>query len=62
MWRFAGSDSKRGASKWCCPTGGRRPASRWVAESRLHPLLPRETPADGTFTRAAVPSSASSDA
>jgi hypothetical protein len=27
-WRFAGSDAKRGASKWRCPTGDCRPASR----------------------------------
>jgi hypothetical protein len=43
-WRFAGSDSKRGASKWRCPTGECKPASRWVKASRLHPLIPRETP------------------
>jgi hypothetical protein len=43
-WRFAGSDSKRGASKWRCPTGECSPASRWVAADRLHPLVPRETP------------------
>jgi len=43
-WRFAGSDSKRGASKWRCPTGECSPASRWIAADRLHPLVPRETP------------------
>ena len=42
-WTFAGSDYKRGASKWRCPTGGCTPASRWVKASRLHPLIPRET-------------------
>lgn len=42
-WRFAGSDSKRGASKWRCPTGECAPASRWVKADRLHPLIPRET-------------------
>ncbi len=42
-WRFAGADRKRGATKWRCPTGECRPASRWIAESRLHPLIPRET-------------------
>jgi transposase len=42
-WRFAGSDSKRGASKWRCPTGECKPASRWVKADRLHPLIPRET-------------------
>jgi Transposase DDE domain len=43
-WRFAGSDSKRRASKWRCPTGECKPASRWVKADRLHPLIPRETP------------------
>jgi hypothetical protein len=43
-WRFAGSDAKRGASKWRCPTGECRPASRWVKADRLHPLIPRESP------------------
>lgn len=42
-WTFAGSDRKRGASKWRCPTGECAPASTWVAASRLHPLIPRET-------------------
>jgi hypothetical protein len=42
-WRFAGSDAKRGAAKWRCPTGECRPASRWVKADRLHPLVPRET-------------------
>jgi Transposase DDE domain len=42
-WTFAGSDRKRGASKWRCPTGECRPASTWVAADRLHPLIPRES-------------------
>jgi Transposase DDE domain/Transposase domain (DUF772) len=42
-WTFAGSDAKRGASKWRCPTGECQPASAWVKASRLHPLIPRET-------------------
>jgi len=42
-WRFAGSDSKRGASKWRCPAGECSPASVWVKADRLHPLVPRET-------------------
>lgn len=42
-WTFAGSDRKRGASKWRCPTGECKPASTWVAADRLHPLIPRET-------------------
>jgi hypothetical protein len=43
-WRFAGSDSKRGASKWRCPSAECKPASQWVKADRLHPLIPRETP------------------
>jgi hypothetical protein len=43
-WRFAGSDYRRKASKWRCPTGECRPASRWIKQDRLHPLIPRETP------------------
>jgi hypothetical protein len=42
-WCFAGSDRKRGASKWRCPTGECKPASVWVKADRLHPLIPRET-------------------
>jgi transposase len=42
-WRFAGSDAKRGACKWRCPTGECQPASTWVKADRLHPLIPRET-------------------
>ena len=42
-WTFAGSDRKRCASKWRCPSGECKPASTWVAASRLHPLIPRET-------------------
>src|SRR5207247_5099443 len=42
-WRFAGSDAKRGASKWRCPTGACSPTSVWVKADRLHPLMPRTT-------------------
>ncbi len=42
-WTFAGSDTKRGASKWRCPSGECRPASVWVKASRLHTLIPRGT-------------------
>ena len=42
-WTFAGSDAKRGANKWRCPTGECKPASRWIKADRLHPLVPRET-------------------
>jgi hypothetical protein len=43
-WRFAGTDYSRKATKWRCPTGECKPASRWVKADRLHPLVPRETP------------------
>jgi hypothetical protein len=42
-WTFGGSDRKRAASKWRCPTGECKPASTWVAADRLHPLIPRDT-------------------
>jgi hypothetical protein len=42
-WTFAGSDAKRGASKWRCPTGECQPASVWIEASRLHPLIPHGT-------------------
>jgi len=40
---FAGSDAKRGASKWRCPTAECRPGSVWVKADRLHTLVPRGT-------------------
>lgn len=43
VWRFAGADHKRNATKWRCPTGECKPASVWVKADRLHPLIPRET-------------------
>lgn len=42
-WTFAGSDRKRGASKWRCPTGECRPASTWIKADRMHPLVPYES-------------------
>jgi Transposase DDE domain len=42
-WRFAGSDYKRKASKWRCPTGACKPGSRWIKASRLHTLVPRDS-------------------
>ena len=42
-WTFAGADAKRNSTKWRCPTGECKPASRWVKANRLHPLIPRET-------------------
>src|SRR4029453_595449 len=43
-WTFAGSDAKRQAAKWRCPTAECSPASRWVKADRLHTLIPRGTP------------------
>lgn len=43
VWTFAGSDYKRQASKWRCPTGECKPASTWIKADRLHPLIPRES-------------------
>jgi len=43
-WTFAGSDTRRGASKWRCPTGECKPASVWLKADRLHTLIPRTTP------------------
>jgi hypothetical protein len=42
-WRFAGSDYRRGAAKWRCPTGECAPASTWVRADRLHPLIPHRS-------------------
>ena len=42
-WTFAGSDAKRGASKWRCPTSECQPTSAWVKADRLHTLVPRTT-------------------
>lgn len=42
-WTFAGSDAKRGTSKWRCPTGECAVKSEWVKVDRLHPLVPRTT-------------------
>ena len=42
-WTFAGSDRKREASKWRCPTGECKPASTWIKADRLHPLIPRNS-------------------
>jgi Transposase DDE domain len=43
VWTFAGADTKRGASKWRCPTGECKPALVWIAADRLHPLIRRGT-------------------
>lgn len=42
-WTFAGSDAKRGAAKYRCPSGECAPASVWIKADRLHTLIPRET-------------------
>jgi hypothetical protein len=42
-WTFAGTDYKRKATKWRCPTGECKPASVWIKADRLHPLIPRHT-------------------
>ena len=39
-WTFAGSDPKRSASKWRCPTGECAPASVWVKASPTAPAHP----------------------
>ncbi len=43
-WTFAGSDAKRGAAKYRCPSGECTPGSVWIKADRLHTLIPRETP------------------
>jgi hypothetical protein len=43
-WEFAGSDKKRKAAKWRCPTGECAPKSTWIPAGRLHTLIPRSTP------------------
>lgn len=44
MWKFAGADRKRGATKWRCPVGECQPASVWLKANRLKSLIPRDTP------------------
>jgi hypothetical protein len=55
-WTFAGTDYKRKATKWRCPTGECKPASTWVKADRLHPLIPRHTARPGKLykSRSAV--------
>lgn len=43
VWKFAGTDTKRGAAKYRCPSGECAPASVWIKADRLHTLIPRET-------------------
>jgi len=42
-WTYAGTDYKRQATKWRCPTGECQPKSTWVKADRMHPLIPRHT-------------------
>ena len=42
-WTLAGTDYKRQATKWRCPTGECQPKSLWVKADRMHPLIPRHT-------------------
>jgi transposase, IS5 family len=42
-WKFAGSDYKRKATKWLCPTEECATKSKWIKASRLHTLIPRST-------------------
>lgn len=42
-WTFAGSDAKRGAAKYRCPSGECSPASVWIKADRLQTLIPRES-------------------
>lgn len=63
-WTFAGTDYKRKATKWRCPTGECTPASVWVKANRRIACtrLFRATRSGRASSTAAVePSSASSD-
>lgn len=42
-WIFAGSDYKRKAAKWRCPTEECEVSHRWIPASRFHTLIPRTT-------------------
>lgn len=42
-WVYGGTDYKRKAAKWRCPTGECEVSNRWVPASRLHTLIPRTT-------------------
>jgi hypothetical protein len=42
-WAFAGSDPKRRAAKYRCPSGECKPASAWIKAGRLYTLIPRGT-------------------
>ena len=40
-WTFAGSDARRGAAKYRCPSGECAPGSTWTKADRLRTLMPR---------------------
>jgi transposase len=40
-WVYAGTDLKRGATKWRCPRGKCKPKSVWIPLDRFHPAIPR---------------------
>ncbi len=61
-WTFAGTDYKRQATKWRCPTGECQPKSTWVKADRLHPLIPRHTAKSSALYKSRGRSSASSAA
>lgn len=42
-WIYGGTDYKRKAAKWRCPTGECEVSNRWIPASRLHTLIPRTT-------------------
>jgi hypothetical protein len=56
-WKFAGTDYKRQATKWRCPTGECNRKSTWIKADRLHPLIPWREP-DDAGDRQANPSAA----
>lgn len=41
-WMYAGTDIKRGATKWRCPVGKCQPKSIWLPLDRFHPAIPRQ--------------------
>lgn len=43
VWEPKGTDYKRKATKWRCPTEECEVSSRWVPASRYQPLIPRTT-------------------
>ena len=54
-WTFAGAHFKRKRTKWRCPSGDCKPASRWVKADRRHPLVPRGSKRFGQLTRGVQP-------